>query len=161
MRYSLRKGFGFGLASGVITTLGLMLGLYAGTHSTMVLVGGILSIAIADSFSDALGIHISEEAVGKFTVKEIWEVTIATLIFKFLFAFSFLIPILLLPLSAAMIVSIVWGLLLLTIFSIYMANVKKINPLISVFEHLSIAVFVIVVTYYVGSWISSIFGYMK
>ena len=51
---SFKIGFGFGLASGVITTLGLMIGLFASTHSRVVVLGGILTIAIADSCSDAV-----------------------------------------------------------------------------------------------------------
>ena len=33
MKHSVRTGLSFGLTSGVITTLGLMVGLHAGTHS--------------------------------------------------------------------------------------------------------------------------------
>jgi vacuolar iron transporter family protein len=47
---------------------------------------GILTIAIADAFSDAFGIHISEEAENKHTAKEIWTATISTFLAKFLFA---------------------------------------------------------------------------
>ena len=62
MKDSLRTGISFGLTSGIITTLGLMVGLHSGTHSRVIVIGGILTIAIADAFSDALGIHISEES---------------------------------------------------------------------------------------------------
>jgi len=62
MKDSLRTGVSFGLTSAVITTLGLMVGLQSGTHSKIVVLAGILTIAIADAFSDALGIHVSEEA---------------------------------------------------------------------------------------------------
>jgi len=86
MKHSLKIGFSFGLTSGIITTLGLIVGLHSGTHSKLVILGGILIIAIADAFSDALGIHISEESEGKHTTKEIWESTIATFLAKFVFA---------------------------------------------------------------------------
>ncbi len=59
LKHSLKIGFSFGLASGIITTLGLIVGLHSGTHSKKVVIGGILTIAIADAFSDALGIHLS------------------------------------------------------------------------------------------------------
>jgi hypothetical protein len=55
MRTALKIGFSFGLTSGVITTLGLMVGLHAGTHSKSVVLGGLLTIAVADAMSDALG----------------------------------------------------------------------------------------------------------
>ena len=73
MKTSLRTGFSFGLASGTITTLGLMVGLHSGTHSKLAVFGGVLTIAIADAFSDALGIHVSKESENKHSVKEIWE----------------------------------------------------------------------------------------
>lgn len=62
MKNSLKIGICFGITSGIITTLGLMMGLESGTNSRLVVLGGIFTIAIADAFSDALGIHISEES---------------------------------------------------------------------------------------------------
>ena len=59
MEHSLKVGFSFGITSGIITTLGLMVGLNSSTNSKVAVIGGILIIAIADAFSDALGIHIS------------------------------------------------------------------------------------------------------
>jgi hypothetical protein len=51
-----------GLTSGIITALGLIAGLYLFTGSRSVVLGGILTISIADLFSDVLGIHIAEES---------------------------------------------------------------------------------------------------
>jgi len=61
-RHTLRVRFSFGLTSGVITTLRLMMGLYSGTHSRLTVIAGILTIALADSLFDAAGIHLSEES---------------------------------------------------------------------------------------------------
>jgi len=149
------KGFGFGLASGIITTLGLMVGLNSSTHSYKVVVGGILVIAIADAFSDALGIHISEEAENKHTTKEIWEATIGTFVSKFIFSAMFIVPVLLFSLKTAIIVSIVWGLFLIGLFSFYMAYQQKTKHYEVVGEHLGIAILVIIITHYVGVWVSS------
>ncbi|HID72702.1 TPA: hypothetical protein EYP38_02060, partial [Candidatus Micrarchaeota archaeon] len=73
MKRSIKTGFSFGLTSAIITTLGLMVGLNAGTHSSLAVIGGVITIAIADSLSDALGIHVSTEALNKYSDKEIWE----------------------------------------------------------------------------------------
>ena len=78
--HSLSIGLHFGLTSGIITTLGLMVGLSSGTNSKLAVIGGILTIAIADSFSDALGIHISEESENIHSSKEIWISTFSTFI---------------------------------------------------------------------------------
>ena len=155
MKHSLKTGFSFGLTSGVITTLGLMVGLHSGTHSKLVVIGGILTIAIADAFSDALGIHVSEESENKHTTREIWESTISTFLSKFVFALTFIVPLLLLQLSTAIIVSVIWGLFLLGIFSFYIAKAQKTKPWKVVIEHLLIALVVIVVTHHVGNWIGS------
>ncbi len=95
MKHSLKIGISFGLTSGIITTLGLIVGLHSGTHSRLIVIGGILIIAIADAFSDALGIHISEESENKHDTKEIWESTIFTFLSKFVFALTFIAPFLL------------------------------------------------------------------
>jgi len=158
MKHSLIVGFSFGLTSGIITTLGLMVGLHSGTHSKLVVIGGVLTIAIADAFSDALGIHISEESENKHTTKEIWESTIATFLSKFVFALAFIVPVLLFQLTTAIIVSVVWGLSLLGFFSFYIAKGQKVNPWKVVIEHLVIALVVIIMTHYAGEWISSAFG---
>ena len=158
MKVSIKKGFSFGLTSGIITTLGLIVGLNASTGSKLVVLGGILTIAIADSLSDALGIHISEESENKHTKQEIWEATISTFIAKLLFALTFVVPVLLLDLPIAVIVSVIWGLLILGIISYYIAKQDKSNPLEVIGEHIIIAVLVIVLTQIVGGLISSAFG---
>lgn len=158
MKHSLKTGFLFGLTSGIITTLGLIVGLHAGTHSKLVVLGGILTVAIADAFSDALGIHISEESENKHTTKEIWESTISTFLSKFVFALTFIIPVLLFELSTAIVVSVIWGLSVLGILSFNIAKEQKTKPWKVVVEHLIIALLVITITHYVGDGISKIFG---
>jgi VIT1/CCC1 family predicted Fe2+/Mn2+ transporter len=158
MKDSLRKGISFGLTSAVITTLGLMVGLHSGTHSKMVVVAGILTIAIADAFSDALGIHVSEEAENKHTVKQIWGATIATFLTKFLFAISFMVPVLFLCLSNAIIVSLIWGMSILFVLSYIIARSQGEPPFKIIGEHLMIALVVIAITHWVGDWLSTLGG---
>jgi len=158
MKHSLKTGFSFGLTSGIITTLGLMVGLHSGTHSKRVVLGGILIIAIADAFSDALGIHISEESENKHITKEIWQSTISTFISKFVFTLTFIIPVSLLELSTAIVVSIIWGLSMLCILSFRIAKEQKARPWKVIIEHLIIALVVIVITHYLGDWVASRFG---
>ena len=156
MRDSILKGFGFGITSGVITTLGLMIGLFASTNSKLVVIGGILSIAIADAFSDALGIHISEEASNN-SSRKIWESTIATFLFKFLFASIFILPVWFLELKTAIVFSIFLGFFLIGFFSCFIAKRNKDKCFSVVLEHLLIASVVIILTYFIGKGINYIF----
>lgn len=159
MNHSRKTGFHFGLTSGVITTMGLMVGLDSSTGSSAVVISGILIIAITDALSDAMGIHMSEESEGKHSDKEIWEATLTTFCSKFIFALSFLIPIILFQLSTAVTIGVVWGLLVIAVSTYNMAkNEGKKSPYKAVFEHLLIAIAVVVLTHYIGSWIRGVVG---
>lgn len=157
MQGGIYTGLQFGLTSGVITTLGLIVGLHAGTHSTLAIIGGILTIAIADSMSDALGIHISKEAENTLSKKELWLATLATFLTKFAVAGTFMIPILLLPLTIAIVVSVVWGQLVLTILSLMLARSQRISSFPVIAEHVGIALVVVILTHFIGDWISRTF----
>jgi len=154
MKISIRKGFGFGLTSGIITTLGMVVGLDSGTHMKAVVLGGIFIIAIADALSDALGMHISEEYEAKHSRTEIWESTFATFFTKLIVALTFVVPVLLLELSTAIMASIIWGLSLIIIFSYFIAKQEKANPFPVVSEHLVIAVAVVIITHFVGDLVA-------
>jgi len=151
-------GFSFGLTSGIITTLGLLVGLNYSTHSKLAVIGGILTIAIADAFSDAMGIHLSQESSSKLNATSVWESTLATFFTKLIFASSFVIPILLFELALAVWICIFWGLILLAIFSYMIARQNKTRPIEVITEHLGIAIFVILVSAYLGNWLSGSFS---
>lgn len=168
MNHSILTGFSFGSTSGVITTLGLMIGLHSGTHSKLAVLGGILTIAVADAFSDALGIHVSEEFENTHSAGEIWMSTISTFIAKFLVALTFVVPILLWPLTdmitiplfgiqvpLALTVAVLWGLFLITAMSIKMARQQGGSIRNVVLEHVVIVIMVITITHYVGHWIAT------
>jgi VIT1/CCC1 family predicted Fe2+/Mn2+ transporter len=156
LKRSIKKGLGFGLTSGVITTLGMMVGLNASTGSRIAIIGGIMAIAVADAFSDAVGIHIAEESENRHSEREIWESTFSTFVFKFLIASTFVAPVLLFDLYTAIGVSVIWGLALIIIFSYYMAAQQGVRPYKVVFEHVAIVALVITITHMVGKWIGSL-----
>ena len=156
MKSSFRMGLNFGLTSGVITTLGLIVGLHAGTHSRAAVLGGILTIAIADSLSDALGIHLAEESKGMAPILHVWESTVATLLSKFIIAATFAVPLLLFQLWTSVLVSLFWGLAILTTLSFFTARTQHIPAWKVIGEHLLIALSVVIVSYYVGLWVSDL-----
>ena len=153
-----RTGLFFGATSGVITTVGLITGLNAGTHSVTAVLGGIFVIAVADAMSDALGIHLAEEADPNATTQHIWAATISTFLNKFVFALSFAVPLLLLPLDQAVIASLLWGMLVIIVLSIFLARVQKASPYLIIAEHLGIAILVVVFSHLIGIWVSNTFG---
>jgi VIT1/CCC1 family predicted Fe2+/Mn2+ transporter len=153
-----RTGLYFGATSGVITTLGLLTGLYAGTGAVTAVLGGILVIAVADSMSDALGIHLAEEADPNTTSAHVWSATISTFVAKFVFAISFAVPLLLLPLHTAVIASVVWGMSVITVLSYFLAKSAQERPLPIILEHLGIAMLVVLLSHLIGAWVGANFG---
>jgi VIT1/CCC1 family predicted Fe2+/Mn2+ transporter len=142
----------------VITTLGLMVGLHSGTHLKLAVIGGILTVAVADAFSDALGIHVSQESQDKFSKKSVWVATFSTLLSKLFFALTFVVPVLFLDLLPAVIISVIWGLLVLGVFSFIIAKRRQNDPWKVVLEHLVIALIVIMIAHFLGEWVANTFG---
>lgn len=144
------SGLHFGLTSGVITTLGLIVGLHSGTHSQVAVIGGIVTIAVADAMSDALGMHVSKEAEATLSTGELWKATAATFFAKLAMAASFLVPVLLLELGTAIVFSVIWGLAILGALSYRLARAQGVSPWPVIGEHTAIAVLVIVATHLLG-----------
>lgn len=130
-----------------------MVGLHAGTHSRAAVLGGILTIAVADAMADALGIHVSEESKNSGSTSHIWEATLATFAVKFLVSATFLIPVFFAPLDQAIVISVIWGLFLLTVLSFFIARAQAIAPWKVIGEHLFIALSVVAITHVVGDWV--------
>jgi vacuolar iron transporter family protein len=158
MTFLTQRGFSFGLTSGIITTLGLMVGLYSSTHSEMAILGGILTIAIADAFSDSLSMHISEEAQNNKTAKEIWRSTFLTFVAKFIFALIFIIPFLFFSIDYAVTINILYAFVIIISFNYLVAKKEKKKPLSIITEHLMITVLVIIATYFTGKFINGFFN---
>jgi VIT1/CCC1 family predicted Fe2+/Mn2+ transporter len=156
--HSLQVGLSFGLVSGVITSLGLVVGLAFGTESRIAVIGGIVTIAVADSCSDALGIHVSEEAENVHTRSEIWAATLATFAAKFATSGSFLVPVLLLDLQTAVWVSVAWGLSAVAALSWVIARREAFGTWGPILEHVGVAVLVIAASAVLGRWVAATFG---
>jgi VIT1/CCC1 family predicted Fe2+/Mn2+ transporter len=154
MKKSFESGLSFGTTSGIVTTLGLIVGLSSGTHSTLAVVGGILSIAIADGLSESMSMHVSKKIETRDPFY-LWELTFSTLISKFFVTMSFAIPVLLANLEVAVMIDIAWGLSLLIVLSYFVSEYEGRKKLRDIFEHLMIAVLVIALSYYAGEWITA------
>ncbi len=156
MKSSIKSGLSFGLTSGVITTLGLIIGLYSSTNSKLAILGGIFVIAIADALSDATGMHLATESKTK-DKSQIWSSTASTFFAKLIIALTFAVPILTLEIQTAIIASIIWGFLLITTLSFYIAKSHKSKPLKAIAEHILIMIAVIIISFYVGKFVNIYF----
>ena len=146
------------MTSGVITTLGVIVGLNAGTESLAAVMGGILVIALADAMSDALGIHIAQESNTDTSEKQVWAATFSTFVAKFLTAVSFAIPFVVLATNVAILISIAWGYLIICLLSYRLASDQNMKPLNVIIEHITIATVVIVASHGIGVWVRETIG---
>jgi vacuolar iron transporter family protein len=157
VKKSIKTGMGFGFTSAIITILGSMIGLYFGTFSHLAVIGGVLTIAIADAFSDAMGIHISKELEKDNTRLEVWEATLTTFISKCFVGLTFVIPVLIFDLKKAIIISVFYGVFLLVIFSYFIAKSKNAKPFQVIIEYVFIVTVVLVLSQLSGYFIRRFF----
>ncbi len=148
--HSLLAGISFGLTSGVITTLGILIGVGTVTALKDVLITAIVSVAIADSLSDSVGIHLAKEAEGTHSKRQLWGETVATFFGKLFFTLIFVLPVLFFPLHLALIISAVFGLLAISILSVFIAKLRKGNIWKAIIWHDIITIIVVVLSCFVG-----------
>ncbi len=161
--HQMMTGISFGLTTAVITSLGMIVGLWSATSSKLAVVAGIIIMALADGLSDAVSLHTAEEAEIekediKHTKREIWLTTLFTFLAVSGFTLTFAIPILIFPLKIAIFVAIFWGIFLLSFLNFYIAKVRKEKPIKLISEHIFLALFVIIISHLIGSQIPKIVG---
>ena len=144
--------FSFGATAAIITNLALAVGLRTGEHAKWSIIGGMLVIAIADNISDAVGIHIYQESE-LLEAREVWLCTFTNLITRFLVSLTFIALVFFLPLKLAVVSTLTWGLLLLSIMSYMIARDKGMNPCLAILEHLALAIAVVTASNFFGQYI--------
>lgn len=155
MKTAIKKGFGFGLTSGIITTLGMMIGLNMVTHSKVAVLAGILVIAITDALSDAVAIFMADETSSHKEVS-IWQESISLFISKLVVGFTFALPVIFLDLNLAVSASVIYGLVLLLALSYFIAKNDRHPILKLVISHLLVAILVIIISAIVGYYVEMI-----
>lgn len=123
------QGKMFGLISGSITTIGIMVGLWQSHNNIWIIISGILSIAFSDSFSDGLGMYFSQR-VDKSQTEAI-RIGFKTTLYKMLVTLSFILPFIILNIEMAIQINIIWGLLLIAYASYQLDESIMINLLVA------------------------------
>jgi VIT1/CCC1 family predicted Fe2+/Mn2+ transporter len=149
--------FSFGATSAIISNLGLITGLQTLDHAKLSIVGGIIIIGIADNIADSFGIHMFQESECLKT-KEVWISTLTNFLTRVSVSFSFVPLIVFLPIKAAVISSVIWGLVLLSLLSYSIARREGRKPQWVIFEHIVIAVVVIFASILAGKWFTKTFA---
>lgn len=150
--------FSFGVTSAIVTSLAFIVGLSGGVNSKLFIIGSLIVFAIADNISDSLGIHVFQES----DLKKSKVVSISTFFNFFtrlLVVLVFILIVTLLPIEYSIIVSIIFGISLLSILSYFIAKEQKANTFLSILEHVVIAILAIAVSYLLRGWIMGFFKF--
>jgi vacuolar iron transporter family protein len=140
------KYFSFGATSAVITSLAVIIGLSRTANPVIGITTALVVIAIADNISDSFGIHVHQESQ-KESIKEVRKTTFTNFVTRVVVVAIFVLPVILLPVKAAVIFSILFGMAVISIISYLVAKEQKAKPFKVVFQHLLITALVIVGSY--------------
>lgn len=144
-------GFYFGIISGTITTLGMIISLFIVSSSSKinlkVLASGILGLALGDSFSDGLGLYYSNRGEGDDRDKS-RDIGLATTLYKIIFTMSFLPIMVVFPSITGLIISIVWT-HFLVIYATLQIEEKSVG-VETIVKHLLVLWVVIILGYFGG-----------
>jgi VIT1/CCC1 family predicted Fe2+/Mn2+ transporter len=144
--------FSFGATSAIITNLGIITGLDTLAQPQLSIIGALLVIALADNMSDSFGIHIYQESE-HLSKKEVWLSTLTNFFTRLFVSLTFVALIILLPIKVAVVCSVIWGLLILTVMSYIIAKQRKISPYSAILIHIIIAVVVVAASNFIGAFL--------
>ncbi len=146
----------FGSTAAIITNMGLVVGLLSSLNARVTIISSILVIAVADNISDTLGIHIYQEAEG-LSGKEVWLSSFTNFTVRFIVSLTFILLILVLPLKTAAVFCLVLGMFIISFNSFFIAVNMGNNPYLAMFEHIGVAVIVIILSNAMGNFVVSQF----
>ena len=144
------QGLTFGIMDGVITCLGVIMGLSAAGSKVFLLLA-VLSVGLADAMADAAAFHVGQETEKNHKKKEVRKATVLTFIGVFGGFLLLGIPILFLELFQAILVSGVAGMAILAVLGYWVA---ALNPDHHrgrlMWEYVAMGLFVAIVSFLVG-----------
>jgi vacuolar iron transporter family protein len=149
--------FSFGVTSATVTGLAFIVGLSRNVNPKLSIIGSLSVFAAADNISDSLGIHVFQESDLK-EPKAVRVSTFSNFLTRLLVTIVFILLVAFLPIGYAVISSIVWGISLLAVLSYFIAKQQRNNPYSAIFQHVAIAAAVIIVSNFLGEWITKIFS---
>jgi predicted adenylyl cyclase CyaB len=144
----------FGITSGILTTVGVLVGVIMATSSQLSVIAAIVSIAIADSCSDAFGMYMAKLSERGASPRQALRYALATLAGKACLPLTFLVPLLTLPLGLAAWLDLAWGALALALLSAEQAVVDQQPIGRRVARNLGLALLIIVNSLLAGALVA-------
>ena len=152
----LRK-LSFGGPAAIVTGMALIVGLGAATIAKSAVITGLLIIGIADNLTDSLSVHIYQESE-KLAERDAFRTTVANFFTRVFVCITFIVILLLLPASRAILVSLIWGFALLSVLSYFLARTRGVSAVSEILKHCALALAVIAISRAIGTWLPVMIG---
>lgn len=147
------KYYTFGATSAVITGLAVIVGFSGTANAKVSMLSALLLIAIADNISDSFGIHVHQECQSE-SVREVRRATFTNFVVRLLVVGVFVLMVLFLPSMLSLVLSMVFGLIVIGLLSYHIAKEQKANPYKVIGQHLLLTVVVMVASFVLKELIS-------
>jgi hypothetical protein len=145
----------FGGTAAIVTSVALIFGLDAATATKSTIVSGLLIVALADNLTDALSMHIYQEAERRLHSRDAFTATWSNFVTRLLLALTFVALVVLLPLASAVIASAAWGLSLLVALTWALARERRASFALELGKHCAAALAVILASRGIGALITA------
>ena len=120
------QGIYFGLTEGTVTTMGIIIGMFASMPIKKAIFSAVIAATLSDSFGDSIGLYYSEEARGG---KNAINTVINMVTCKLLISFIYIIPLFLIKsLKTGIFVSILIALLVISTSFYNLASITRSRP---------------------------------
>jgi VIT1/CCC1 family predicted Fe2+/Mn2+ transporter len=150
------RNFSYGGTAAIVTSMSLIVGFDTAAMAKATILTGLLVVAIADNLTDSLSIHLYQESE-RLESRIAFHATLSNFATRLGLSFSFVVLVLLLPPSAAVITSIVWGLSLLSVLTYLIARDYGRSPIPEIAKHLLTTLAVILISkaiaYFIVAWV--------
>jgi hypothetical protein len=151
------RRFSYGATSAVVTGMALVTGLDAANSTRVTIISGLLIFAIADNLTDSLSIHIYQESE-RLDNRAAFRATLANFATRLGLSLSFVLIVMLAPVTIAVFAAIVWGSGVLCAMTALLARQRDVPIAGEIGKHLALAAAVIAVSKGIGAWLLQALG---
>lgn len=153
--YKLEK-VAFGMSSAVMTVLGIIIGLISANQPLNAVIGGIASVALADSMADALGVYTAKRSERGSSPKIALKSGLYTFWSKLIFSSSFLLWFFIFPLQVSVMVSMAWAFVILVFINFLISYAQDEPILTNILKNVGLACIIVLASFLVGNWASKL-----
>ena len=144
----------FGAVSAIVTSIGVIAGFGAAGIPKSTIVGSLLIVGLADNLTDSLSIHIYQESED-LEKRAAFRATVGNFVTRLIISMSFVTPVVALSEMTSVLVSLGWGIVLLTGLTWLVAKRRGVAVSSEVAKHLVVAAVVIAVSRGIGLGINA------